>query len=77
MKHDDDLTPVFLDDAALRRLTGFAQKRRQVEQLRAMGLPFHVNRRGEPIVACSAVEGGKRAPKKAATAWQPAALKGA
>lgn len=66
---------MFLDDDALRRLTGFAQKRRQVEQLRAMGVPFHVNRRGEPVVACSAVEGDQRAPKKAAAAWQPAALK--
>jgi hypothetical protein len=64
---------VFLDAAALRTLTGFAQKRRQVEQLRKMGVPFHVNRRGEPIVACSSVEGG-RAPEKKAAAWKPAAL---
>jgi len=57
--------PVFLDDEALRRLTGFSHKVRQVEQLRRMGIPFWVNGRGAPVVACSAVQGGKPAPEAA------------
>lgn len=65
---------MFLDNDALRKLTGYAQKRRQVAQLRTMGVPFRLNARGEPVVACSAVEGG-RATEKTAAAWSPAALK--
>ena len=57
-----DNTP-FLDDAALRKLTGCAQKTRQVEQLRRMGVPFWINARGQPVVACSALEGAKKAEK--------------
>lgn len=48
---------MFLDKAQLKRLTGYAHKRRQVEVLRAMGIPFHINGRNEPVVASSAVEG--------------------
>ena len=67
---------LFLDDDALRQLTGFAHKARQVEQLRRMGIPFWVNGRGAPVVACSAVQGGKQAdappPKQA---WVPRVLR--
>jgi hypothetical protein len=67
---------VFLDDAALRKLTGFAHKARQVEQLRRMGVPFWVNGRGQAVVACSAVQGSKPAevdtPKQA---WVPRVLR--
>ena len=65
---------MFLDAPALRQLTGFAHKARQVEQLRVMGVPFWVNRAGRPVVACSAVEGGKPAAAKPAAGWAPAAL---
>jgi len=47
--------PLFLDDDALRKLTGFAHKGKQVAQLRKMGIPFWVNGRGQAVVASSAV----------------------
>jgi hypothetical protein len=52
---------LFLDDDALRKLTGCAQKAKQVAQLRRMGIPFWINARGQAVVACSA-----------ATAWADA-----
>lgn len=67
---------MFLTPGQLRTLTGFAHKARQVQQLRAMGVPFYVNRRGVPVVACSVVDGHtSTAPSaKAAPAWSPAVL---
>lgn len=65
---------MFLDEAALRQLTGRKWAKLQIAQLRAMGVPFRVNALGRPVVAVSAVEGGvKTAPP--AAAWEPAALK--
>lgn len=58
------LTP---DDLAL--LTGRRQKRRQIEQLRTMGIPFYVNAAGSPVVVKSAVQGGATPQQK--TVWQP------
>jgi hypothetical protein len=46
-----------LDDAALVRLTGRKQKSRQIEWLRAEGLPFRVNATGHAVVTWAAVEG--------------------
>jgi hypothetical protein len=65
---------MFLDADALRQLTGFAHKARQVEQLRAMGIPFWLNRARRPVVACSALEGAKPPAAKPAAGWAPAAL---
>lgn len=67
---------LFLDDDALRKLTGCAQKSRQVAQLRKMGVPFYVNARGQAVVACSVVQGGAKsaAPEKAAP-WVPRVLR--
>jgi hypothetical protein len=45
---------LFLDDDALRQLTGCAQKAKQVAQLRRMGIPFWVNARGQAVVATAA-----------------------
>jgi hypothetical protein len=68
---------LFLDHDALRRLTGYAQKRRQVEQLRKMGVPFWVNGRGAPVVACSALQGSKPTDTPAPRpAWVPRVLRG-
>lgn len=55
---------LFLDADELRTLTGFSHKARQVEQLRRMGVPFYVNARGAPVVACSVVQGGSKAEAK-------------
>jgi hypothetical protein len=62
-------TKVFLDEDAIRKLTGCAQKARQVEQLRRMGVPFWINARGKPVVACSALEGSKK-PEKPVKKWE-------
>lgn len=61
---------MFLDDDELVRLTGYKQKKKQISQLRAMGIPFRVNAGGLPIVTRSAVEGGKQK-EKSTTTWEP------
>lgn len=50
---------MFLTQEDLRTLTGKAQKAKQAEQLRRMGIPFYLNASGHPIVARSAIEGGR------------------
>lgn len=69
--------PLFLDEDQLRKLTGFAHKARQVAQLRKMGVPFYINGRGAPVVACSVVQGLKPAPEALApkTTWVPRVLR--
>jgi hypothetical protein len=61
---------VFLEQADLVILTGRPQKSRQISALRKMGIPFHVNDVGKPVVARTAVEGKKsaEAPRKK---WEP------
>ena len=66
---------MFLDPAALYKLTGYRQRRRQIEVLRAQGVPFRVNALGEPVVACSAIDGQPVAAPKQVPAWTPAALR--
>jgi hypothetical protein len=68
---------LFLDDEALRKLTGFAHKGKQIEQLRKMRVPFWINGRGQAVVACSAVQGVAPAPAaatKPTKGWQPRVL---
>jgi len=62
---------MFLSPDDLAMLTGRRQKRRQIAQLRAMGIPFHVNASGVPIVAETAVQGGTPMPAQNKPAWQP------
>ena len=50
---------IFVDDEDMEKLTGFKTARRQIEQLRAMGVPFRINGLGRPMVALVAIEGGK------------------
>lgn len=76
--HRMTITPaaVFLDADQVRHLTGRSQPSRQIEQLRAMGVPFFINAGGRPVVACSAVDGVKPpAATKPTSLWQPAVLK--
>lgn len=68
---------LFLTADQLRTLTGCAHKAKQVAQLRRMGIPFWVNARGAPVVACSAVQGATSAPaaaEKPARGWTPRVL---
>ncbi len=61
----------FLDDKALRKLTGYKVARLQIDQLRRMGLPFFVNAAGKPVVTRASVE-GIRASQPQESSWQPA-----
>lgn len=56
---------MFLTADDLAELTGRKIKSKQIEVLRRMGLPFHVNAAGKPVVAVSVIEGRKQAPAEA------------
>ena len=60
---------MFLTADDLAELTGRKIKSKQIEALRRMGLPFHVNAVGKPVVTVAALEGRKPA-KPAAPVWQ-------
>lgn len=66
---DIDTAPLFLDDEELAELTGRKIRSLQVEQLRAMLVPFRINARGRPIVTRAAVIGTREAPE--AKQWAP------
>ena len=61
---------MFLSTDDLAALTGRKIKSKQIETLRRMGLPFHVNAAGKPVVPVSAIEGRKQ-PAAAAPVWHP------
>jgi hypothetical protein len=63
--------PLFLDDGELHRLTGRSQKSRQIEWLRAAGVPFRVNATGHPVVTRAAVEGKQQTEPEQARGWTP------
>jgi hypothetical protein len=67
-----------LDEAALARLTGRRQKSRQIEWLRAEGLPFRVNATGHPVVTWAAVEGRPDVEQTppAGAGWTPRVISG-
>lgn len=54
---------------------GQPKNRRQVAQLRQMGIPFHVSASGRPVVARASIEGGAKVAQKDADAWVPAVLR--
>lgn len=62
----------FLDDEALRKLTGYKVARLQIDQLRSQGIPFFVNGSGKPVVPRASVEGGRAKMKQKESAWHPA-----
>lgn len=66
---------MFLTDDEIGTLTGRKVRKLQVEQLRAMGIPFYVNAVGRPVVVRSILEGKKERdqPKEK---WQPRVLQG-
>ena len=45
----------FLEDEDLQRLTGRQQKSRQIEWLRAEGIPFRISATGHPAVLWAAI----------------------
>lgn len=66
-------TDRLLDDAALVRLTGRRFKSKQINWLKAEGIPFRVNATGHPVVTWAAVEGRRDPEPEAPPArdWQP------
>jgi hypothetical protein len=66
------MNETFLSSQELVVLTGRKVKSKQVEALRRMGLPFFVNACGRPVVARSAIEGGKSVASR--SSWSPSVL---
>ncbi len=66
-----DSPPLFLTAQELSTLTGRKLRKRQIEALRNMHIPFHVNAIGHPVVTRDAIasSGSKAAPT--AKTWQP------
>lgn len=60
---------MFLTADDLVELTGRRIKSKQIEALRRMGLPFHVNAVGKPVVPSAAIE-GRKPPPAPAPVWQ-------
>lgn len=61
---------MFLTADELVELTGRKVKSKQIEALRRMGLPFHVNAIGRPVVAAATIEGRKEpAPAAPEKVW--------
>lgn len=60
---------MFLTADELAELTGRKIKSKQIEALRRMGLPFHVNAVGKPVVSAAAIEGRKQVEQPKPT-WQ-------
>lgn len=50
---------IFLDDDDMVALTGFKMARKQIAQLKVMGIPFRINGHGKPVVALTVIQGGK------------------
>lgn len=63
--------PLFLTDAELAELTGRKRRYLQIDALRRMLIPFHVNARGRPIVTRAAVQGQQAAAAAAPARWAP------
>lgn len=61
---------MFLTSDDLAQLTGRRIKSKQIEALRRMGLPFHVNACGKPVVPVAAIEGRKEAATPVKPRWE-------
>lgn len=66
------MSDMFLNQEELATLTGRKMKSKQIEALRRMGLPFHVNACGKPVVARVVIE-GRRDAAETPKAWKPPA----
>jgi hypothetical protein len=61
----------FLNEEELAALTGCKWKRKQIEQLRRMKVPFFVNASGRAVVVRTAIEGGKIDLPQEKRGWMP------
>ena len=69
-------SPLFLNDDELHQLTGRKVRRLQVEQLRRMMIPFHINALGRPVVARAVILGLQIAAQDIKKAWAPRVVNG-
>lgn len=65
---------MFLDDMEMRKLTGRCFKSKQIERLRAQGIPFSINATGHPVVTRAVVEGRTSIPTPLVSRWTPNAV---
>jgi hypothetical protein len=63
-------TDDFLNEDQMVKLTGRRRKSRQIEWLKAEGIPFRVSATGHPSVTWSAANGQQRKAEPA-KGWQP------
>ncbi|WP_223116007.1 DUF4224 domain-containing protein [Oryzomicrobium terrae] len=66
--------PLFLTAEEISTLTGRRLRRLQIEALRRMMIPFHVNAIGHPVVTRQAVTGAGHHLPAATKSWQPKAV---
>jgi hypothetical protein len=65
------MSDTFLTHEEIATLTGWKNKRKQVEQLRKQGLPFWLNASNAPIVPRSAIDGRKAQAAPQKKRWEP------
>lgn len=68
--------PLFLSDHELAELTGRKLRRLQIDQLRRMLIPFHVNALGRPVVTRAAIIGVQSAKQETQRGWTPRVING-
>ncbi len=70
------MSDTFLPSDEVRVLTGKCFKSQQIVQLRKMGLIFHVNATGHPVVPRAQFSQQQPAEKPIKAAWVPRVLQG-
>ena len=63
---------IFISQNDIEILTGKKRKSCQIDALRDMGIPFHINTAGRPVVTIAALEG--KEVDEPDTEWRPAVL---
>lgn len=66
-----NVTELFLTADEIIQLTGRKRAKMQVDQLRKMGIPFHLNAFSKPVIARAAIVGAESKPVEKKTTWQP------
>jgi hypothetical protein len=69
-------TPLFLTEDELADLTGRRVRRLQIEALKRMLIPFHVNALGKPVVTRAAVLGQQVTKPEPSRGWAPRVVNG-
>lgn len=69
-------SPLFLDDKELVELTGRKLRRLQIDALKRMLIPFHVNAIGRPVVTRSAIIGNQQPAANSTRGWSPKVVNG-